>query len=419
MLHHEHSFCDPMARRQPASTPANQPSAGRVRWPIGIVVGALVLVGSAWVWQTNVYPRQLYRRAERVLEQDPRRAADLLEEAVTRSGGEFPEAQLLWSRAFLRLGQPREALGCFSLIAEPGSLDAADLIALADEARQAGEQLLATFALAAVPEGSELYADACHRLMEIKSEEGRYAEVVALGEQVASRGADTGSTALLMAYAHEQLADFPAAIAAYETALEAPDEEHPERTVLALRRLTRLAIRLGRFDLARSCLDKLRERGSLTTEDRLNQAELLRLEGKIDAAWMLVGELLEGEPSNLAAIELHAALAFDRGDDAVAESDLRRVLRSQPWNKAAHYKLAQVLQRTGRRDEAETHFSENRRLTELSVRVLDLQNESFAETEREAARLRELSKLYSELGQSRRAAQIQERLREMQQGTGS
>ena len=98
-------------------------------------------------------------------------------------------------------------------------------------------------------------------------------------------------------------------------------------------------------------------------------------------------------------------LAFDKGDYDTAESDLRAVLQSQPWNRQAHYKLAQILLRSDRKEEAQGHLDENRRLTELSNRVLELQSTRRSGT-KEAERLTELADALEELGQWETAARL-------------
>ncbi|OYW20245.1 MAG: hypothetical protein B7Z55_07565, partial [Planctomycetales bacterium 12-60-4] len=276
---------------------------------VWIAIGALFVVAAGWIWFNVVEPRQLYRQAERLIDRDPRQAAQLLEAAVNQSGGQYPEAQLLWSRAFVRMGQRQEALGCFSLIPKPSELSAVHLLALAEDARRANETLLAELALGAIPKISEHYIDACQQLMELKSHEGRYQEVLAIGDELAARHLVLPKAVFFMAQAHEQLADIPAAVSSYTDYLKVSDGEPFERANLARRRLLRLAIQLGRPDVARDCLADLQGRGELTEDDRLNQAKLLRLEGNLDAAWTLAQSLREEDSANPDVMDLHALLA--------------------------------------------------------------------------------------------------------------
>ena len=373
----------------------------------------MVLAGAGWIWLRFIEPWQLYRQAARDLDQRPRETADLLAAAVQQAGGEFPQAHLLWSRALLRLGQPQEALGCFSVIPEPSALDAQDLLTLADEARQSGEPLLATLALEAIPAHSEHAVDATHRRMELLLETGRAQEAQTLGRTLPE---STPLTQFLLAQASEQLSDPPAAAEHYQTALQHADAFTPEQIVYARQHLLRLAIAMGHRALAQECLAELQKRNAVSERDRLPEAELRRMEGDLDTAWKLVNEVLAATPADVSALQLRGTLALDRGALAEAEQDLRRVLKAQPHNKSAHYQLAQVLQRTGRTAEAQPHFEENRRLTELSVRLLDLLRQSPGDSQHEQTRLTELVHLYEQLGQPQRAAEARQQVQQNKQG---
>ncbi|OYW28574.1 MAG: hypothetical protein B7Z44_07940 [Caulobacter sp. 12-67-6] len=70
---------------------------------------------------------------------------------------------------------------------------------------------------------------------------------------------------------------------------------------------------------------------------------------------------------------------------------------------------------SGREVEAEPHFRENRRLTDLSVQVLTLQRASYSDQTQELARLRELAQLYDAIGQSQSAKQLRALVSQRQQ----
>ncbi|MBI1346634.1 hypothetical protein GC163_10135 [bacterium] len=396
------------SRRPAISAPPMRKSP--LRKLAGLAVGGMLLVAGYWFWQTQLEPYRLYRQAEQSFEQEPRHAAELLNAAVNQASGDYPEAKWLWSRTFLRLGQRQEALGCFSTIPHPERLPADQLLMLSHEARSAGEFLLATLALKAVPATSALYVNAQEQLMQVRLDEGRFLDVLAIGKELVAGNQDLPLTAYLMARAYEQLADPVSAKAFYKSALQHKNELSSEAVDITLRRSIRLALQLGEFSLASQYIEELQSRTELTIDDQLSQAELLRAQGDMDTAMAIVEQILDQVPTNLQAMELRGTLAFDRRDDKKAEQDFREVLQSQPWNKGAHYKLAQVLQRTSRTDEAEIHFRENRRLTELSLRVVQLQQQTFSDPVSERQRVTELATLYSELGQPRLAAQLRQQV---------
>lgn len=392
----------------------SQPRPSRLKLPTRVIVGMAACTLFGWFWIVRVEPYRLYHQAQREFPRNPQRVAALLESAVHQSGGVYPEAQLLWSRTFLLQGKTEDALGCFSVIQEPSKLKAEQLLVLAEEARRSSEFLLAKFALEAVTEQSPQWIDARHQLMELATAEGRYQETLALGASLAARHPELPLTAYLQAQAEEYLGDPHSAAQHYQNALRISERLGSEKVEIARRRLLRLSIQLGDAGLARHCLADLQERNPLTREDRLQQIELLRLEGDFQSAWAEVNNLLEKRPTDLAARQLRGTLAFDRGENELAERDLRLVLQAQPWNKLMHYKLAQLLQRTSRGDEAEKHFIENRRLTEISKRVIELQRSGFPDRERESARLRELANALTELGQTDSAARLRAHLQRVE-----
>lgn len=391
-----------MAKRR-QSTHVQQPRASRSYWRFGVALGLSLVIAAGWAWYRLIEPRWLYQEARQASVQNPRRAAELLEIAVNQSNGDFPEAQLLWSRTLLHLGQRVEALGCFSMIKQPDQLVAEDVLKLAHEARQSGEFLLTSLALEAIPHHSDHSPEARQLLLQLRLDEQRYLDVLTLGRSLTTDQPDLPLPYFLMAQAHEQLGDPQAALTCYQTALLYAGQLPPEVVPITFRRSVRIALQMGQFDEARQWADELGKYAPPTVEDRLAQAELLRLSGETEAAWRLVNDLAKQAPANVAVLELRGTLAMEQREDAAAEHDFREALQAQPWNKGVHYKLAQVLQRAGRKSEAESHFQENRRLTEISVRILALQKQQSTDPAQERERQRELAELSAELGHVRRA----------------
>lgn len=399
-----------MSRRQPLKAEDPPPRGDRrLRWTV-LAVGGLLALVVAWVVYVRLEPRWLYAEAAECYERNPHLAASLLEAAVDQSGGRYPEAQLLWSRVLLRLGQQVEAAGCFSLIDNRQALAADDLLQLATEARRAGAFLLTSLALEAVPEQSPRFIEARERLQQLRLDEGRFLEVVALGRTLIAARPERPVPHFLLAQASEQLTDPLAALIGYQSSLRQVEQLPLEQRLIAIRRTIRLSLQTGAFDEALNWFEELKKSTKLIPEDRLAQAELLRSTGEVQAAWELASELAASSPANPAILELHGTLAMERSDTSAAEADFRKVVRSQPWNKGVHYKLAQLLQRTGRESEAESHFRENRRLTQLSVRLLAIQQQKESDPARERARLEELAAIYSELGQPHLAEQLRKQI---------
>jgi tetratricopeptide (TPR) repeat protein len=371
---------------------------------------ALAIGISAGVaWWFSARPAALYRQARQQFAGDPQRAAELLELAVAASDGDYPKAQLLWTRALLRTGRWDEALGCFSFIREPGSLDADELLTLTDEALAAGVPLLAAYAVNAVPVHSPRWPDALQRKLALCRLQQNWPCVAELGAQLTTLDPLRAEAWRLLGEAHERLMNPPQAAIAYRNSLEREPDAALREPVL--RRLIHLLIELGDADEARRQTWQLSAIRPLTAEDKLLEAKLQRLEGNLEAAWQTVHSVLESTPGDLQSLELRGALALDRGELNVARRDLEAVLSQQPWNKPAHYKLGQMLIRMGQPEAARQHLDENRRLTALSLRILELQSKT-AIGQAEIDRLTELAAAFEQIGQRETASRLRQQARQ-------
>lgn len=335
-------------------------------------LGVMTIVVLTGIWWTELRPRLLVRQARAILTVDPQAAAGLLEEAVVSSLREYRDAEILRARALLRSGQHEEALGCFGLIESPELADASGLIDLADDALGAQITLLAVLTLEAIPPDSPQRGAALERLTSIKQQYGDSEAALKLATEWSQTQPASSAPCRALARIHEQRLEFPQAILAYQDALTRPDE--PAARAEIQRSLVRLLLILGERERARQTFAELSTTVTTpTTVDRLLDAQLRRLEGDIDGASRAVEQVLHAEANNLVALELRGTLAMDRLDYARAEADWTAILSQQPWNKAAHYKLAQTLAKLGRESESASHFAENQRLLKLSLRVLELQ----------------------------------------------
>ncbi len=361
---------------RPAPLPKQPPVVG-TQQPIQyswkqLGLGLLAIVVLASVWWFEVRPRRLASQARAILNSDPQAAAILLEDAVASSLWGSRDAEVLWARALVRSGQTEEALGCFGLIQSPELAEAGGLIDLADDAIAAELPLLAVLTLEAIPTDSPQRSAALERLISIEQQHGESVAAVKLATEWTQSQPENAVPWRIMARLHEQRLELPEAIHDYREALV----READATVQAeiLRSQVRLLIVLGEREEARKMQAELtRISITPTTVDRLLDAQLRRMEGDIDGAWSEVEQVIQAEAANLAALELRGTLAMDRHEYARAEADWEAILQLQPWNKAAHYKQAQTLAKLGREAESASHFAENRRLLQLSLRILELQ----------------------------------------------
>jgi hypothetical protein len=394
----------PAAGREPL--PKSEPRIPR-RWLV--LAAILAAAGTAAWWWESQRPARLVSEAARLLESDPSAAAELLAEAVALKGNDDPEAQLLWTRSLVRAGHYDEALGCFQLIRDRDRLPSRQLLILAEESAP-HVPLLAAVALNTIPPGSADRPWALERLLQLHARAHNWPEVLRLATELTKREPGNPAGWLAAAQANEGLFDPPAAANAYLRFLEL--ETDPDRRLHALRPYRHLLILLGDRSGARTAHEEISQLQPLRAADRVELARLLRLEGRLEEAEAAANEVTADDREFIDAVALRGMLALDRGDPPAAEAHFRAVLAVRRYDKAAHYGLAQALQRQGQTQDAGVHFAENRRLTNLSNRIVQLQSEQLT-GDAERRRLEELATVYDELGQFEASAAMRRRLEQV------
>ena len=355
-------------------------------------MGLLVAMTVWAAWWITIRPQMLYHQAQAILESDPEKAAMLLEDATGTSLWELRDAEVLWARTLLRMGQTDEATGCFSLIESPQLAHSEGLVKLADEASAQKLPLLAIFALEAIAPTDLRRCDAIDRLIPLKLQLGGDLAALSLADEWTQLQPENPRPWLQKARLREKQAALPDALADYREYLSR--EHDPHRQADGLRSMIRLLIATGERQQARTRWNELAHSTvTLTPLDKLAEAQLRRLEGDIDGAWRQIEEVLKTEATNPVARELRGTLAMDRGDYDFAVSDLKLVIQQQPWSQGAHYKLAQALTKLSRGQEAAAHMNESHRLLKMSLRVLKLRSQddlTSQETEELASAMQQI-----------------------------
>src|SRR6185436_20651172 len=90
--------------------------------------------------------------------------------------------------------------------------------------------------------------------------------------------------------------------------------------------------------------------------------DVLVREGKWDQAIAMLQRSVWINPFYSAPYILLGRAYLKQGQPATAEGMLRRAIQYDPNNRAAHYQLAQLLQQTGREEEAKREFEIAERL---------------------------------------------------------
>ena len=363
------------------------------RWLVLLGVVGLAAAGfAAFAWTE---PMRLLARARAQLDRDPQQADRLAEAAVVAAGGDYPDALLLRSRAMAAQQRWDEALGAFSLIEHPERCESAGLKALAHAAREAHEELLSRMVFEARSKRPADEPDALRDRIPLEIESAGDApaeEHIRRLQQIAPGDPDGWS---LAGELHQAQGRIGPAIADYRAALQRCPATDPRGRNLR-RELVPLLMQAGLRDEARQELDPLLGSGDPEPATLLQQVYLLRMEGRTEEAEQALGQLQEKSPDDPRVLLLQGLLDLDRGHPEAAIAPLERVVTLQPRNKEAHYKLAEAYDQTGNAPAATRHRDESRRLTDLSLRLLQVRRK--LEQSPEDARLRdELKQLLSQL----------------------
>ena len=122
----------------------------------------------------------------------------------------------------------------------------------------------------------------------------------------------------------------------------------------ALRNLTELMVRAGRYDELHSYLQNIRFRNSdLNIQLLTIEANTLITEKKFDIATNMLNNSVGAFPNNVDLLFLRSVLSQDTNDLVLMESDLRKIILLQPQSPVAYNSLGYTLaDRTNRYQEA-------------------------------------------------------------------
>ncbi len=348
-------------------------------------------------------PQKLFDRARKIAALNPAEAAELLERSVAGSNGDYPEAQLLWCQTLGRLGRWFEALGCFSQINNPKQCDQGELVQFARQALAVNEQLLAEYALDAAQRPGSEQIHVLTLLIPLKLESGQQEAALRLSQQFIQLAPQNAFPWQVVA---EIQAEQGETLLAVKSLREALKRNPPNDMTPAIRlKLTRLLIDAGENHLAREQMDQILSQGKPSESESLMNAYLLRLEGMLTDALQIVERVLVENSSSTKALFLRGILHLDLADFHHAAEDLKLVVQREPFNKEAHYKLAQCYLRLNHPQAAEQHLQTSRKLTEVSLQILELEPKLAKQPSNAELRNR-LASLYEQSGQRDRANQL-------------
>ncbi|MCA9068195.1 MAG: tetratricopeptide repeat protein, partial [Planctomycetaceae bacterium] len=184
----------------------------------------------------------------------------------------------------------------------------------------------------------------------------------------------------------------------------------PNETNEAAIRATLVQVYLNEGNLveAREEMNRLLVKDHVPPSVPFLNAMLLRLEGQLDKALSEIRSVVSND-SSPGAVMVRGLILFDQGNYKAALLDFQHVVERDPYNKEAHYKLAQCAQQAGKNELAIKHREISQRLTNAALKVLDVEP-AVARDPKNPDLLRELADLYQTLGQHERANQVRRQL---------
>jgi tetratricopeptide (TPR) repeat protein len=342
-----------------------------------LVVGAVLVLAAVGVLSLLFFvksPQQLLLQAREIQGRNPDRALKLVDQCLLQTPDDTC-AQLLRCQILTATRHPQEALASYRRMHSPAACSSDELGRLIKLAHGAGDDILAELAMSSLDKATRPSTSLLKTMIEVKYALNRTIDTLELSRQYAELVTDDPFPWLISASIYHELDDRTEAIQAYQKALL----RHPndQETVRCRYQLMTLLMDAGDLTEARKQCDLLlaapRDRTNIIPLE-LQNAELLRREGKSQQALAIVARILDAVPDTVQAIQLRGVLHFDAKDYALAIQDLEEVVRQQPFNQSAHYKLGQAYLRQNRPAESNVHLQRSQELILLSSEILVTEN---------------------------------------------
>jgi tetratricopeptide (TPR) repeat protein len=372
-------------------------SRGFVRVALAAVVAVAL---GAWI-ALRPSPQTLYERAEALAAASPVEAERLFRQAVARAGGRFPDAQAQLGLLAARRDAWDEAQTmCDSL--DLRAVHPRLLLALGREAVAARSTTVTGRVLAELRERPGSAAiPALQELATLCRMRRQPAQELVCLEHLAAVAPDDPRWWWQLARAHEARGDPGVAATVYRRAC---DRELPIRDRVEFQhRLVERLLDVGLTGEARHELERLIALDdSETARIQVHQAHLHRLTGDFRAAladleqvWAQIGE-------TPGAIRLRAILQLDVGDFDAARQGLETVIAANPFDEAAHFKLAEACRRLGLADDTRIHLQQHHEIQSRRQEIRRLMS-GFDRAPATRELCLKLARLHDELGESEQA----------------
>jgi tetratricopeptide (TPR) repeat protein len=368
-----------------------------------VLVGILATGAALAAWMAlRPSPPALYERATRLAAASPDEAERLYRQAVMRAGGSFPDAQMqLGLLAARRQAWEETEKICDSL--DWRAVRADLVVALGREAVAARNTTLTGRVAAELsrrPRSTALPA-----LQELATScrgHGLPAQELTCLELQTVVAPDDPRGWWQLARAYESRADPVAAATVYRHAGER--DLPPRDRVEFQHRLVERLVDAGVADEARDELNRLMAMDDTqTARIQVHRAHLHRLDGDFRAALADLEKVWDQIREAPGAIRLRSILQLDAGEFDAARQGLEEVVAANPFDEAAHFKLAEACRRLGLAEESQIHRERHYEIQtrRQEVRRIKSNLDRAPPTRDQCLRL---ARLHDELGENEQAA---------------
>lgn len=312
-----------------------------------------------------------YTQARSLLDRDPDRCEQLAERAILNAVGNFPEAQLLRSRAFAAMGQWDEALGAWSLIKNPAQCQTDDLTALGEAALGASQWKIADEAFrAAIARKEQSTGRARELLIKLELRFDRKEDALRLCEEWQKFEPTAPLPWIMAGDIHAATMRLGDAVVDYRQALQRSPSAELEQE--ARSSLAQLLVVIGDHE-ARKEFDRLAAKSPLTGKLQLSYVQLLRMEGRTEEALAEINRYMSQSGNSAEAWKLSGILLLDLDRTKEAVADLQKAVQVNPFDIIAQYKLGEAYRGSGDPKSAQPHLDAAQKMTEAAYRISEVE----------------------------------------------
>ena len=362
------------------------------------MAGVLIVIccGLLVWWLVRPTPAQLLQRGLTAAPRDPLAGENLLQQAIERAGGHYPDAEIGLARLAIRQGDWKRAASLLEG-ADKSTCRTDLLLALGRDALDAGHLTEGLSVLETV--SGRGGADAIHALeilSPVYQEWGRQDELVSAAKRLTEMEPGNPQRWAQLIDMLKGMLREAECLAAIRQAQS--HEFSPEFQKELQHRLVQQLLVEGDTAEVRKALEEMRKSEGESVRVRAHEVVLLRLEGKLEAALELVESLAPSVADKTFLYFNRGVLHYDLGRFRDAAHDFEQMVKVQPYHAQAQFKLSEAYRNLGDTERASKHQKLASDITVKRKRINELLKQRLAEPEN-AALYDELARLHAELGE--------------------